>query len=174
MRRSGPRSVRSRPRLGIGGAETLRKWVCRAEIDAGQRPGLGSEEHVEIKRLKRELAELRGANAILKAAPRTSRQGVAEAPELCLPRFRWYAAAATTAAGPGPVQDRLPADRSPSERAPVSAHAAANGSPVVTLSCRGWSGACAAFVRRWRLQVIGPAPARSVCGVAVCVVLPRS
>ena len=55
-------------RLGIGSAETLRKWVRRAEVDAGQRPGISSEEHAEIKRLKRENAELRRANEILKAA----------------------------------------------------------------------------------------------------------
>jgi transposase len=58
-------------KLGIGSAETLRKWVRRAEIDAGQRPGLTSEEHAEIKRLKRENAELRRANEILKAAAST-------------------------------------------------------------------------------------------------------
>jgi transposase len=55
-------------RLGIGSAETLRKWVRRAEIDAGTRPGLTSEEHAEIEGLKRENAELRRANEILKAA----------------------------------------------------------------------------------------------------------
>jgi transposase len=55
-------------KLGIGTAETLRKWVRRAEIDDGRRPGLTSEEHAEIKRLKRENAELRRANEILKAA----------------------------------------------------------------------------------------------------------
>ena len=55
-------------KLGIGTAETLRKWVRRAEVDAGQRPGTTSAEHAEIKRLKREDAELRRANEILKAA----------------------------------------------------------------------------------------------------------
>ena len=55
-------------KLGIGTAETLRKWVRRAEVDAGQRPGMTSAEHAEIKRLKRENAELRRANEILKAA----------------------------------------------------------------------------------------------------------
>ena len=55
-------------KLGIGTAETLRKWVRRAEVDSGHRPGLTSEDHAEIKRLKRENAELRRANEILKAA----------------------------------------------------------------------------------------------------------
>ncbi len=55
-------------KLGIGSAETLRKWIRRAEVDAGQRPGVTSEEAAEIKRLKRENAELRRANEILKAA----------------------------------------------------------------------------------------------------------
>ena len=55
-------------KLGVGTAETLRKWVRRAEIDDGRRPGLTSQEHAEIKRLKRENLELRRANEILKAA----------------------------------------------------------------------------------------------------------
>ena len=46
----------------------MRKWVRQAEVDAGQRPGATSEESAEIKRLKREVAELRRANEILKAA----------------------------------------------------------------------------------------------------------
>jgi transposase len=54
--------------LGVGTPETVRKWVRRAEIDAGARPGTTSEDSAEIKRLKRENAELRRANAILKAA----------------------------------------------------------------------------------------------------------
>ena len=55
-------------RLGIGSAETLRKWVRQAEVDAGTRPGVTTEEPAEIRRLKRENAELRRANEILKAA----------------------------------------------------------------------------------------------------------
>jgi len=55
-------------KLGIGTAETLRKWVRQAEVDAGQRPGVTGEESAEIRRLKRENAELRRANEILKAA----------------------------------------------------------------------------------------------------------
>ena len=53
--------------LGVH-SETLRTWVRRAEIDAGARPGPTSSELDEIKRLKRENAELRRANEILKAA----------------------------------------------------------------------------------------------------------
>jgi transposase len=55
-------------KLGIGSAETLRKWVRQAEVDTGARPGVSSEESVEIRRLKRENAELKRANEILKAA----------------------------------------------------------------------------------------------------------
>lgn len=53
--------------LGVG-HETVRHWVRRAEVDAGERPGVTSQESADLKRLKRENAELRRANAILKAA----------------------------------------------------------------------------------------------------------
>jgi transposase len=55
-------------KLGIGSAETLRKWVRRAEIDAGTRPGITTAESEQIKVLKKENAELRRANEILKSA----------------------------------------------------------------------------------------------------------
>ncbi len=55
-------------KLGIGSPETLRKWVRRAEIDGGQRPGKTSDELAEIRELKKENAELRRANEILKSA----------------------------------------------------------------------------------------------------------
>jgi transposase len=55
--------------LGVGCAETVRKWVRQAQVDAGSRPGTTTpEEPAELKRLKRENAELRRANAILKTA----------------------------------------------------------------------------------------------------------
>jgi transposase len=63
-----PAIVAVAQRLGIGSAETLRKWYRQAEINAGQRPGVTSEESAEIRRLKKENAELRRANEILKAA----------------------------------------------------------------------------------------------------------
>jgi transposase len=49
-------------------SETLRKWVRAAEVDAGTRAGTTSEDSEELKRLRRENAELRRANEILKAA----------------------------------------------------------------------------------------------------------
>ena len=54
--------------LGVGTPETVRKWVRRAEVDGGARPGTTSEESEQVRRLKREVAELRRANGILKAA----------------------------------------------------------------------------------------------------------
>jgi transposase len=54
--------------LGVGTAETVRKWVRQAEVDAGARPGMPREESEVVRRLKRENAELKRANAILKAA----------------------------------------------------------------------------------------------------------
>ena len=55
-------------KLGITSPESLRKWVRRAEVDAGARPGKTTEEIAEIKALKKENAELRRANEILKSA----------------------------------------------------------------------------------------------------------
>jgi transposase len=49
-------------------AETLRRWVRRAERDSGQRDGLTTAEQQRIKELEREVRELRKANEILKLA----------------------------------------------------------------------------------------------------------
>ena len=59
-------------------AETLRRWVRRAERDVGvrpglkseegERPGLKSEEGERLKALERENRELRRANEILRKA----------------------------------------------------------------------------------------------------------
>ena len=53
--------------VGIG-HETLRKLVRQAEVDSGQRQGVSSQEHAEIKKLKAENRRLREDVAILKAA----------------------------------------------------------------------------------------------------------
>jgi transposase len=55
-------------KLGIGSTETLRKWVRKAEVDAGERPGVTTQEAAEIRKLRAENRELRRANEILKAA----------------------------------------------------------------------------------------------------------
>ena len=49
-------------------AETLRQWVRKAERDAGQRPGLTTEERQRLKDLERENRELKRANEILRKA----------------------------------------------------------------------------------------------------------
>ena len=53
--------------LGVGG-ESLRTWVKQAQIDAGSRPGLTTEEQAELVKLRKENRELRRANDILQAA----------------------------------------------------------------------------------------------------------
>ncbi|WP_326594516.1 transposase [Streptomyces brevispora] len=55
-------------KLDIGSRETLRNWVKQHEIDAGQRPGTTTEESAQLKALKKENAELKRPNDILKAA----------------------------------------------------------------------------------------------------------
>jgi transposase len=54
--------------LGIH-REALRQWVRQAEADTGRRRDLlSSDEREELKRLRKEVAELKRANAILKDA----------------------------------------------------------------------------------------------------------
>ncbi len=53
--------------LGIN-PEALRKRVRRAEIDAGKREGLKTNERDELARLRKENFELRRSNEILKSA----------------------------------------------------------------------------------------------------------
>ena len=49
-------------------AETLRKWIRRAQVDSGVRQGVTSDERERLRELERENRELRRANEILKAA----------------------------------------------------------------------------------------------------------
>lgn len=48
--------------------DTMRGWLRRAEIDSGSRIGMTTAEHEEIRRLRKELAEVKRANEILKTA----------------------------------------------------------------------------------------------------------
>ena len=48
--------------------EVLRRWVRQAERDAGQRPGLTTNERQRLKQLERENFELKRANEILRKA----------------------------------------------------------------------------------------------------------
>ena len=54
-------------KLGVG-AESLRIWVRKAEVDGGLRPGTTSADRQRIAELEREVKDLRRANEILKAA----------------------------------------------------------------------------------------------------------
>ncbi len=54
--------------LGIGTPETLRTWIRRSEVDVGLKSGITSQMAEENKALRKEIAELRRANEILKAA----------------------------------------------------------------------------------------------------------
>jgi transposase len=54
-------------RLGMS-AETLRKWVRQAEIDAGEADGVTTSQLREIRELRRKNAELEQTVEILKAA----------------------------------------------------------------------------------------------------------
>ena len=55
------------PKIGCV-PSTLLAWVKRAEVDAGQRPGMSTAEAQRIKELEREVKELQRANEILKLA----------------------------------------------------------------------------------------------------------
>jgi transposase len=54
-------------KVGVG-RETARRWLVQADINAGARPGVSSDENVELKRLKAENKRLREDLEILKAA----------------------------------------------------------------------------------------------------------
>jgi transposase len=54
--------------LGVKCFDTVLTWARQAEIDSGARSGMTTEGAEELRRLRREVAELKRANAILRAA----------------------------------------------------------------------------------------------------------
>ena len=55
-------------KLGVGAPETVRTWVRRGGGRSGREAGVTAQKAEEITALRREIAELRRANEILKAA----------------------------------------------------------------------------------------------------------
>ncbi|MFF6947036.1 transposase, partial [Streptomyces lavendulae] len=56
-------------KLGIGTTETLRKWVRRDQVDAGERGDmLTTAERGELAALRKENAQLKRANEVLRTA----------------------------------------------------------------------------------------------------------
>jgi transposase len=51
------------PKVGVG-AESLRRWVLRAQVDAAERPGVTTAEAQRILDLEREVRDLKEANVI--------------------------------------------------------------------------------------------------------------
>ena len=48
--------------------KSLRRWVVQSRLDSGTRPGVSTSESAEIRRLRKENAQLRRTNEILKLA----------------------------------------------------------------------------------------------------------
>ncbi len=67
----GESAIQSRRRVGElidVSPGTLRGWIEQAEIDSGARAGVSTTDNAELVRLRKENAELRRANEILKTA----------------------------------------------------------------------------------------------------------
>ena len=53
--------------LGVA-RESVRRWMAQAEVDAGDRPGVTTDDNAEIKKLRAENKRLREDVEILRAA----------------------------------------------------------------------------------------------------------
>ncbi len=65
--RSGLRLPELARELGVS-PQSLRNWLGQAQVDAGERDGLTSDEREELRRLRRDNARLREEREILKKA----------------------------------------------------------------------------------------------------------
>ena len=54
--------------LGVGHYDTVIKWARQSEVDDGVRAGVSTDEKEELRRLRREVADLKRTNGILRAA----------------------------------------------------------------------------------------------------------
>lgn len=59
--------MRVAEQLGYG-VESVRSWVCQADIDDGVKSGVTTVEQARFKQLEQESRELKRANEILKRA----------------------------------------------------------------------------------------------------------
>jgi transposase len=66
--RAGDRSIPELSRDFDLTVSAVRRWVAQAEIDAGERPGLSTEEREELSRLRRENKRLQADVDLLKRA----------------------------------------------------------------------------------------------------------
>jgi transposase len=71
-------------KLNVRTTQTVLNWVRKAQVDAGERAGMTSEEAAEMRKLRAENRELKRANEILKAG------SVFFAAELCATRRQMY------------------------------------------------------------------------------------
>jgi len=67
--RAGDRSISEVARDFDLTESAVRRWVAQAEIDAGERAGLSTEEREELSRLRRENKRLQADVDLLKRAP---------------------------------------------------------------------------------------------------------
>jgi transposase len=54
--------------LGYGVVDTVPKWVNQAGVDAGERPGITTEDNAKLRQLEQENRELPRPNEILRSA----------------------------------------------------------------------------------------------------------